>query len=549
MKKFIVLFLLFTFAVNANYNDSKKEDVKLVLQITVDQLRGDIINKFKDKFSENGINFLLRNGLLFSDAHYEHAVTKTAPGHATLATGTSPSTHGIIGNDWYDINKKTSVYNSEDKAHKILNDESDKVGRSPKNLLASTTADEIAASSNFKSKVYTVSVKDRGAIFLAGFSGKAFWYDKSNGGFTSSDYYYKELPKWASEWNDKKTTDDYIEEGWNLLLERSQYIYPDTTSYEKQVESLGSTFPYNLSKVDRKEMYNLIPYTPIGDKITAEFAEEIIKNEGLGDDNYVDYLSISFSCTDYIGHLYSPTTMEYEDQILNLDRTLEKFFAFIDKEIGLQNVLIVLSADHGVCDAPEYLKENGFEFAGVAGIGNVRKEINKWARDKYKLESNIILKSMMPYFYIDVNLLKEKNLDVCEIENEIRSMILDVDGIYEVYTSCQILVEQDPNDGVLEKVKKSFYKERSGQIYIVAKPFYYLTETTEYRGSAATHGSPWNYDTYVPIIFVGPEIPHGNSGTKVSPKDIAKTICNYLGISSPSSADGKVLINFNSNGN
>ncbi len=540
MKKIIALFMMFVLTSYAQ--EIKNDKVKLVLQLTVDQLRGDIINKFKDKFVDGGINYLLKKGMLFSDAHFEHAVTKTAPGHATLATGTSPATHGIIGNDWYDVNKKASVYNSEDKDHPVFNDPKDKNGRSPKNLLASTTADEIAASRNYKSKVFTVSVKDRGAIFLAGFNGKAFWYNKNDGTFTTSDYYFDKMPKWATDWNNKKLTDKYIEEGWNLLLDRAKYIYPDETSYEKSVEALGNTFPYDLEKVEKSEMYDLLPYTPIADKITAEFAKEIIANEGMGEDGYADYLSISFSCTDYIGHLYSPASMEYEDQILNLDRTLEDLFSFINNKIGLENVLIVLSADHGVCDAPEYLKENGFDFAGVAAIGNVKDKINQFAKDKYNLESNIILKSMMPYYYLDENLLNEKNIDICEVELELRKIILEVEGIYEVYTSCEIMHELDPNDEVFRKVKKSFYKGRSGQLYVVPKPFYYLTESSEYRGSAATHGSPWNYDTYVPIIFAGPGVPHGNSGIDANPKDIAKTICNYLGIKSPSSADGKVLL-------
>lgn len=544
MKRFsFLLAVVFTITLNAQSNQSQKDPVKLVLQLTVDQLRGDIINKFKDKFVDNGINYLLREGLFFTDAHFQHAVTKTAPGHATLATGTSPSSHGIIGNDWYDINTKKSIYNSEDSNHAVFNMPKEKIGRSPKNLLASTTADEIAASRNFQSKVFTVSVKDRGAIFLAGFSGKAFWYNYNEGNFTTSNYYYDEIPNWVNEWSNKKLTDKLIEEGWDLLLERSKYIYPDETSYEKTIEELGNTFPYNLSKIDRKDMYDLLPYTPIGDKITADFAEAIITNEGLGQDDIVDYLSISFSCTDYIGHLFSPTTMEYEDQILNLDRTLEKFFSFIDEKIGLDNVLIVLSADHGVCDAPEYLLENGFEFAGVAVVGGLIEKINNFGKEKYNLKSNLVLKSMVPYYYLDENLLEENNIDICKIEREIRDIILEVDGIYEVYTSCEILNQHNPNDEIFEKVKKSFYKGRSGQIYIVPKPFYYITSKSEYRGSAATHGSPWNYDTYVPIIFVGPGVQKGFSNIQASPKDISKSICNYLGIKSPSSADGKALLN------
>ncbi|RMD50009.1 MAG: alkaline phosphatase family protein, partial [Ignavibacteria bacterium] len=320
INKAIILLTLISFTLSFAKGE-KKENVKLVLQLTVDQLRGDVIDKYKSSFTEDGFYYLLNNGANFTNAHYIHSMTKTAPGHSTLSTGSTPSKHGIVNNDWFEKKDDVQVYSCEDHNSEILG-EADKLGRSPKRLMSPTLSDKIAEH-NEKSKVFGISVKDRGAILMAGHKGKAFWYSKNSGGFVTSKYYYSGYPDWVQSFNQQKLVDTYYEKGWDLIYTRDKYQFADKdkNNYEKTLPELGYTFPHKFIKMRKKKFYADLPYSPWGDRLTYEFAKALIKNEKLGKDDVVDYLSISFSCTDYIGHLFGPNTLEYEDQILNLDKT------------------------------------------------------------------------------------------------------------------------------------------------------------------------------------------------------------------------------------
>lgn len=521
---------------------SQKPKVKLVLQITVDQLRGDVIDRYKKNFTDGGFNYLLNNGKVFTDAHFIHAITKTAPGHSTLSTGATPALHGVINNDWFDKEKHREVYSCEDHDSHILGDSNDTRGRSPKNLLAPTLGDNLIAS-NSKSKVFGISVKDRGAILMAGHSGKAFWFSNKKGGFATSKYYYDDYPEWLKNWNGSKLLDEYYKNGWNLIYTKDKYEFgdKDETSYERTLPELGKTFPHGFQNISKEKFYSILPFSPWGDRFTYEFAKELIANEQLGADDDVDYLSISFSCTDYIGHLFGPNTLEYEDQIFNLDKTLSDLFAYIDENIGLDNVLIVLSADHGVCDTPEFLIEQG-QKSGILSTKEIVIKLNSYTREKYDISFDAVLSAIPPDIYLDEEKLKENNIDICSLEKELSEVGGQIDGVYKIYTDCGIVNKAYSDDELFPMIENSYFKGRSGNLYIVNDKNWYLAWDTNTRRNAATHGSPWEYDTYVPLIFCGSGIQPQMLDTQAGPHDIAPTIADYIGIPAPAKSVGKSLL-------
>lgn len=541
MKKLIGIAIILI-AIITTPTCSQKPKVKLVLQITVDQLRGDVIDKYKSSFTKDGFYYLLNNGANFTNAHFIHSMTKTAPGHSTLSTGATPSKHGIVNNDWYEKISGRQVYSCEDRENEILGDPSDKKGRSPKRLMVPTLSDNMLIS-NPRSKAFGISLKDRGAILMAGHKGKAFWFSRGKGDFVTSKYYYDDYPDWLKQWEGGKLLDEYYTKGWDLIYTREKYQYADkdSTNYERTIPELGKTFPHKFINLTKEKFYSVLPYSPWGDRYTYEFAKALIDNEKLGEDDITDYLSISFSCTDYIGHLFGPNTLEYEDQILNLDKTLSDLFRFIDERIGLENVLIVLSADHGVCETPEYLQEIGTE-SGVVSAKEIIQSMNKYGHEKLGLDFDVVKHTVSPYVYLDEQKLKVAGKSICEIEKELSRIGENAPGVFKIYTSCDIENNNLPNDDISEKVKNSYYKGRSGNLYIINKPNWYLAWNPANRKNAATHGSPWSYDTFVPLVFAGPGINNTVSEEKAGPHDIAPTIAKYLGIPVPSGSVGKPLL-------
>jgi len=537
LKYFIPIFLSLVMV-----SCSTKRKPKLILQITVDQLRGDMIKKYKSNFHDDGFLYLLNNGTSFTNAHYIHAITKTAPGHATLATGSTPSKHGIINNNWYSRKTHHLVYSCQDSASKILDNLSSEIGRSPKNLIAETFSDKVHKQ-NPKSKIFGISTKDRGAIMLAGHFGKAFWYSKKTGGITTSQYYYNKYPKWVSDWNKNKLFNRYYKNGWNLIYNKDRYqnYDVDSNNYERTLPGLGHKFPHSFKNLSLPNFYKLLPYSPWGDRLTFEFAKSLIETQKLGIDENVDYLSISFSSTDYIGHLFGPNSLEYEDQIYNLDKTLSDLFKFIDKKIGLQNVLIVLSADHGVSESPEYLIQNGKK-SGVVSAVDIRKRINEFGKKNLKLKNDLVEALIPPYIYLNESLIKKSNLSIKYVENALLPVAEKSPGVYKAFAANKILEDNfGSSDSIEAMVKNSYFAGRSGNLYIVNKPHWFFSYNPKTRENTATHGSPWAYDRFVPIIFAGHGIAHQTITKLVGPQDIAPTLSKLIGIPAPSQSVGKPL--------
>jgi len=542
----LLVFVFSAWAVAGTVN----EKPKLILQITIDQMRGDFPMRYKDRLGEDGFRYLMEKGTWYIDAHYQHANTETAVGHASLATGADPSRHGIVANDWIDQKSGAFVYNTEDERHHIIGRKPKAhEGVSPRNLLASTLSDELVVHNGGRSRAFSVSVKDRGAILPGGHAGKAFWFSKSSGHFVTSTYYYDDYPAWVKQWNAAKPADAYKGKSWELLRDRSTYVHGqmDDRPYEADLKPLGRVFPHSLGE-DSKYFYLLLTLTPIGDMLTLDFAKALVENEKLGqnDTGAPDYLQISFSSTDYIGHLFGPSSLETEDNILCLDRTLADLFQFIDEKVGLDQTLIVLSGDHGAPEAPEYMATLGlstgrFAFDWFKTEGPLTKALQKrFGRD------DLVAGHSHPYLYLNINAIKSAGLDVADVERFVADELMKIPGIAYALTRGDLLAGRITESPVQNQIRRSFHPTRSGNIHMVPEQYWFLHSTEEAEkmgiGSiAAIHGSPWAYDTFVPIFFAGHGVPAQVIGRRVAPTDIAATIAAYLGVKPPSGSVGTVL--------
>jgi len=551
----IILFVCSLAQADDNNNDHKAP--KLVLQITVDQLRGDLPQRYLSRMGEGGFRYLYDEGLVYSNAHHAHANNETIVGHTTLATGAHPSSHGMVGNLWFDQKLGRVVYNVEDSKYPLLSkgagvnkgaeiDHTQKAaktsGRSPANILVSTFGDELALASNGKAKVFGVSVKDRGAISMAGHAGKAFWFSKRSGEFVTSQFYYDQYPDWAIEWNDKRLADTYSGKAWNLLQDQNSYLFinNDNQEWETNFPGYGRIFPHQFGNTESKYFNTLLTLSPVGDELTLDFAKALMQSESIGLDDVTDYLSISFSSTDYVGHLFGPSSLEMEDNLLRLDKTLTNLFAFVDKKVGLKNTLIVLSADHGAPEAPGLLREFGIE-ANTIDPSSWEKE-KGFANLKAKLGvgEELIESYSHPYVYLNHALIKKKKLGVKTVENLVIAELLKLDGVAYAVSRSDLESGNLPGTELYKKLVNNHNVTRSGDIMVAFAPHRFVNEFDGLTVASA-HGSPWNYDTFVPVIFAGWSIDDGEVNHKINTVDIAPTLSNLLRIKPPSGADGQVL--------
>ncbi|BAO44895.1 alkaline phosphatase [Thiolapillus brandeum] len=530
---------------------------KLILQITVDQLRGDLPTRFMKHMGKGGFRYLQEQGVWYSNAHYSHANTETVVGHTTLATGANPSEHGMVANVWFDRETNKLAYNIEDARYHVLTegadvDKSTEVdttqkmassdGRSPANILVTTFSDELSLASNGAARVFGVSVKDRGAVTMSGHAGKAFWFSKSTGGFISSSYYYEHYPAWVNAWNQKKLAQAYSGKAWKLLLDKSNYLFGkgDDKDWEMDIVGFGKTFPHRFGKGSGKYFNTYLTFSPVGDELTLEFAKALIEAEDIGKDEITDYLSISFSSTDYVGHIFGPSSLEMEDNLLRLDRTLAKLFSYIDKNIGLEHTLIVLSADHGGPEAPGYNRKYGIDSGYVSPEHWDRQSAIIALKKKFGIGQQLIKKFYPPYLYLNHEAIQEKGLDLEEVEQAVAQEIMKIKGVALAVSSAALRNNALPDSFLNRAALNNFHPKRSGDLLILFQPQYFIND---YGGEimAANHGGPWEYDTYVPVVFAGMSIKGQHISRAVEPKDIALTLTGIMGIKPPSGASGTML--------
>jgi predicted AlkP superfamily pyrophosphatase or phosphodiesterase len=527
------------------------------LQITVDQLRGDLPGRYYDRFGEGGFRHLMEHGTVYQNAHHGHANTETIVGHATLATGADPAVHGMVGNVWLDRSSGQLTYNVEDARYPVLGkgagvdkkteiDSTQKTarsdGRSPSRILVSTFSDELMLNQGGNSKVFGVSVKDRGAISMAGHTGKAFWFSKKSGEFITSRFYYDKYPKWVADWNAQKPASKYAGKSWRLLHDKSTYLFgaADDRPYETKLPGYGRTFPHPFGKPGDKYFTTLLTISPAGDELVLDFAKALIENEGLGRDAIPDYLSVSFSSTDYVGHIFGPSSLEAEDNILRLDRTLAELFRFVDAQVGLDKTLIVLSADHGGPEAPGYLKELGFEADYIDPKAWDKAGAIEALKKRFGIGKELIATYFHPYVYLNRKVIAAKGLNQAEVERAVAEKLTRFDGVALAVSSSALSVGKVPDTPLIRSILRNYNLNRSGDIYVVFEPNRFINDFDGLT-VAATHGSPWGYDTYVPIIFAGMGIPAQRINRMVHTVDIAPTLALMLGTKPPTGSFGASL--------
>ncbi|MDH3691848.1 MAG: alkaline phosphatase family protein [Gammaproteobacteria bacterium] len=553
----LLLSLLLSTVGFASDQEPNEKKPKLILQITVDQLRGDLPTRYYERLGEGGLRYLWETGVVYSNAHHAHANTETIVGHTTLATGAHPSIHGMIGNLWFDRESGQTTYNIEDPDYRLLTkganvdaqaeiDPTQKAarseGRSPASILVTTFADELRSQSGGRAKAYAVSVKDRGAVSMAGHAGNAFWFSKARGEFVTSDYYYDRYPQWVDDWNEQKKAQRYAGMSWQLLHDKTSYLFGDSDSrvWEADVAGFGRVFPHAYGNADSKYYTTLLTLSPAGDELTLDFAKTMLVETQLGKDDTTDYLSISFSSTDYVGHIFGPSSLEAEDNILRLDRSLADLFQFVDQRVGLDDTLIVLSADHGGPDAPGYLNSLKIP-AGYVQPDTWDKQaaINR-LKEQFDISGKLIEKYEHPYLYLSNEVINDKRIDRQALEEVVVTELSAFPGVSLAVSSAALRRGNLPDTPLYRAVLNNFHAKRSGDIYVVFEPNWFINDFDGLT-VAATHGSPWHYDTYVPIVFAGAGLTAEKVTRKVYTVDIAPTLSAYMGIKPPSGAVGEVL--------
>lgn len=535
-----------------------RPDVRLVVQVTVDQLRGDLPWRHMAQFGAGGFRYLRDKGVWYTDACYRHANTETVVGHTSLATGTTPSVHGMVGNVWFDRDAGHLAYNVEDPDYRLLtsNADVDKAseidptqrlasadGRSPRAILSSTFSDELAVGHRGGSKIFAVSVKDRGAIPLAGRSGKAFWFSKSAGEFVSSDYYYREYPQWVQAWNASGKVDRYAGRAWELLASPENYLYRDMDDrpWETDFPGYGRTFPHPWGEREGKYFTTLLTVSPAGDELTLDFVKALVEAEDLGQDAVPDYLSVSFSSTDYVGHLFGPSSLEMEDNLLRLDRTLASFFAFLDKTVGLRHTLIVLSADHGAPEVPGYLQSLGHDVAFVDRDEYSVNVLNAVLREELDVDRDFVRAFFSPYVYLDHDQIADSGLALSSVQRTLAAVLSGRQEVFAAYAAADIAAGRIPRGPVAAAVAANYHPRRSGDVHVVFADQRFINDFDGLSVSA-THGSAWRYDQHVPVVFAGNGLKGQQVARPVSPYDIAVTLANRLGLVPPSGSVGEPLV-------
>ena len=551
MKKILII-LSFLFCIQS-YSQTKP---KLVVGIVVDQMRFDYIYRFWEDFGDGGFKKLIGEGHFFRNCQFGYLPTYTGPGHASIFTGTTPSVHGIIANDWYDKNTGEYIYCAGDgDMHTICNCEKNNVDiiskdgkMSPHRMLTTTFSDELKLF-NDNSKVIGISLKDRGAILPAGHSADAaFWMD-SEGKWITSSYYMDFLPEYVQEINDKNYVQKYLKGEWKSSGEFShdlqKLIQNNDTSKIKTVPFGSSSlkdlwkskkeFNYNLENIFEQKGGSAIKTTPFGNTILKDLAIQILKNENLGQNLSTDILSISFSSTDYIGHKYGPHSPEIKDTYIRLDKDLSEILDFVNKKIGFENVIIFVTADHGVVSEPRQLIERNIP-AGYFDPSEMIDGLSNFLNTRYG-SGNWIENFSNNQLFLNYELIEEKNIDLQEIQRKCAQFLLKYEWVKNTYTAIQ-LNENEYNHSLNSLVQRGYNQKRSGDV-IVSLQTGWLKSYWSKGGT--THGSSYSYDTHIPLIFWGGKIPHGQTDRKVNVRDIAPTISTLLGISYPNGCTGNPL--------
>ena len=527
--------------VTSNTNNVTTTDLdkpKLVVGIVVDQMRYEYLTRFENKYGNGGFKRLINNGFNCKNNHFNYVPTYTGPGHASVFTGATPKTHGVIANNWYDKYSDSFVYCAGDTTVQSVGT-LDKAGQmSPHRMKTTTFADENRLFTQMKGKTIGISIKDRGAILPAGHSANAaYWFHgKDEGQFISSTYYFDQLPQWVKTYNATNPAEKYLKD-WNTLYDISTYTESGSDLNDFEGGFYGketATFPYDLKTLSTSNRgYDILKSTPYGNSLVTEFSIAALKGELLGQDNYTDVLTVSYSSTDYVGHNFGVNSKEIEDTYIRLDLEIEQLLYALDKQVGSGNYTVFLTADHGAVNVPAYLKSVKIP-AGYFNGKDFKAYLDTLEVEGHKL-SNWIKNISNQQIFLDHDKIASLNLDLTLVQNRIVNHIINYPGVDKAYTATTMATTQF-NNGIEVLLQNGFNQKRSGDVLFVLDP-----AVIQYSHTGSTHGSPLNYDTHVPLLFYGNGILNGSTNDYTTIPDIAPTISALLGITFPNGATGKPL--------
>ncbi len=549
-KRIISIFILYIISSNFSYgqSDSLKKP-KLVVGIVVDQMRFEQLYRYAAKYSEDGFKRILRDGFNFKNTQYNYTPTVTAAGHSSIYTGTTPSIHGVIANGWFNRYKNKYVKSVEDTTVLLIGSKKkNNVGSSPKQLLTTTISDQLRMSTNFRSKVISVSLKDRGAVLPGGhLANAAYWHDfeTSPGYFVSSSYYMDKLPKWVSKFNELEKSSKYLDTVWNTLYPIENYTesYGDNNKYELVLGEDSPTFPYDFRKLrvkyrKRNIEYLMLGLSPAGNTLLTEFAIDAIKNENLGIDGDTDMLTISYSVTDKAGHVFGPNSVEVEDIYIRLDREISKLLKYLDKNIGKGEYTLFLTSDHGAIPIASYLNDINIP-TGVVRMTKYKDQLEKYLNTKYG-EGSWVQNFDDDQLYLNRDVILKKGIQLKNIQQDAVDFLVNLEGISSALTAYHIQTSQY-NSGMKKRAQNGYNQKRSGDVILTFNAGFVQDDDSEIDVSSVKgtiHGSGYGYDTHVPLLWFGNGISPGESVRQVSPTDIASTLTMILNLQLPSGNTG-----------
>ena len=532
----VILLVQTGWAQQQNESQVAADAPRLVVNMVVDQMRYDYIPLYWDKFEEDGFKRLVNRGFSFENNHFNYFPTFTGPGHASIYTGATPSVNGVVGNAWYDRSIDRSMYVVSDSTVSPVGTDTDAGKMSPRNLLSTTVTDELKSASS-ESKVIAVSSKDRGAVLAAGHLGDAaYWYEPESGKFVSSSWYVSELPGWVKSFNEKGLAKEFANSTWETLLPIEQYTASsaDDRPFEGTFENEDApVFPHDLA-ANRGNEYGIVNSTPFGNTLIAELAKLAIEGEELGSGDTTDFLGVSFSSTDYVGHRYGPHSVELQDTYLRLDRTIADLLDYLDRKVGKGNYLVVLTSDHGVVDVPQELINKslpGGYFDSDKAVNELTKFLNAELGDNSWIEDYT-----NQQVYLDRDLIDQNGLSLEVVQQKAADFLLQFEGVKSTNTAHNYQYESY-GTGQEAMYQRGFMYDRSGDVFIQLKSGWLDTDYPK----GTSHGSPYNYDTHVPLIFYGWNVPQGETSRKTVIPQIAPTISNMLNIPLPSGSEANIL--------
>lgn len=529
---------------------------RLVVVITFDQFKADLLSRFSHQFlpaygsngDVGGFRYLMEKGAYMADAHYRHLPLHTGPGHATIMTGASPRYTGIIANSWYTSSGLTMNCVDDAAAHTIGSGDGPtrRGSSSPKNLLTDTVGDELRLANNRLSKVFGIAIKDRGAILPSGHAANgAVWFDANTGRWVTSSYYTTgTLPAFAQHFNDTKMADRWVGQNWEYLLPEEAYkvSMPEGFAGVSDARGLAATFPKPLSEPGKpadRDYYNHLILTPFGNAMTFDLAKLAVQDEELGQDIYPDILTVSFSTTDLAGHAWGPNSRESQDIILRADRQMSDFLNFLEDEVpgGLSSVMVVVTGDHGGTPLPDWAQEVKLD-AGRTMYSDIEKAakaaLAKTFPDK---QTTDLVQYSDPHVTLRVAQAEKRGIDVKVAADAMAKELRKLPGVFAAYTRDQIESGQLPRTQEAQMVTNGFNPDRAGEVFLVSMPYHYPSRSK----TGSTHGSPWNYDTLVPVIFCGSQVKSGVFTQSADVRDIAPTVSFLLGLTPPAASQGRIL--------